>query len=328
MLVGYTGASIPELFEDECHGVEDCYDFDRRMARIHVWDISWLYDDFRHFVHLSLLVLSLSVFGNPKILVLISSVLLLVVSYLLSVNLTKSKPAGIVTMVVILQSSIFFSYDTSVTYPSFWALLFVTSLYLVTTKWYASPIPYLLSIPAKALTAVFFPAFIAFTWLSDIPKDVKKKVTVLFAGIITGFMLLFVAVSVDFVFDEDKGGVFKLITAPNWEKFSEGFFSWVWKGFANDQITVVILIFSTFILLTKMRDKPNVKAILALTWLLILTSPFLIGMTTYDVWPYRMLVHVVAIALMTGFLVTDLSWTRTFLSKATSSPTKEQEQKP
>lgn len=322
LFIGYTITTIPELFVDECIGVEDCFDFDRRMARLNVWDVSWIVDDFRHFVHMSLLVLSLSVFGNPKVLVLFSSILLLVVSYLLAVNLTRRKEAGIITLAVIIQSFVFYNYDTSVTYPSFWALLFVTSMYLVTTKWYASPLPYIISIPAKAITVIFFPPFLAFVWLVDIKKSVKIKITVLYGIIITAFIVI--GFNISFVTSARSG--FNLIRIPDFDKTLEGFVSWVWKGFANDQITLVILIFSSFIILTKMIHKPNAKALLAVTWLLILTSPFLIGFTTYDVWPYRMLVHVVAIALMAGFLVTDLSWTRTFLGKATSSPAKEEEQ--
>ncbi len=130
----------------------------------------------------------------------------------------------------------------------------------------------------------------------------------------------------NFIINKTSG--FDLIQQINIGKFLEGFFSWVWKGFADDQITIVLLIFSTFILLTKMRNKPNVKAVVVFTWLLVFTSPFLIGFTTYDVWPYRMVVHVVGIALMTGFLVTDLSWTRSFLVKARSSPVKEEEHNP
>lgn len=304
----YSGITSFELFVDECTGFRNCFDYDRRMARLYVWDTSWIENDARHVVHMGLLGISYQLFDNYKVLVLVSSALLLVVTYFLAVSITGKRLGGLVAMGITLQSSIFYNYDTSVTYPSFWALLFISSLYFTRTKyWFLSPVLFAISIPAKALTALFLPALLLFVLFSD-TKNKKKIIGTYLVLTVIGLGLI---LSID-DFSSDIGG-FLLFKNLDFDKFVEGFFSWIWKGFANDQLTIVFLAFSTSILLSKKIK--NGKAVVLFCFGMILVSPVLIGMTTYDVWPYRMLTVVSAISIMIAVVFTNMDkWIHTFLN--------------
>lgn len=293
ILAVYWAFTVGELFVDECTNLGDCFDFDRRMIRLYVWDIDWIQTDLRHSVHFILLETSYQLFHNYKVLVLASSTLLLVVSYLFTVNMAEKRLAGIVAVIVILQSSIFHGYDTSVTYPSFWALLFLTTLYLTTTKaWYLSPLPYIISIPAKAITALYMPGVLVFEFFYN------RKAFYLFSVVsVVGLILLFSFVQ----FSND----FIVIKDIHLQKFAGGFVSWMWQGFAGDQVTLLLLVFGGFLLFFNRKKIKNSKPVLLLVLGMILTSPILTGMTTYSIWPYRMLPLVVLIGLMVGMVVSN-----------------------
>lgn len=297
ILIGYWVFSVGEIFVDECTNLGDCFDFDRRMSRLSAWNIDWIQNDFRHSVHFLLLETSYQLFHNYKVLVLASSTLLLVVSYLFTVNMAEKRLAGIVAVIVILQSSIFYGYDTSVTYPSFWALLFVTALYLTTTKaWYLAALPYIISVPAKAITALYMPGVLVFEFFYN------RKAFYMFSVLaVVGVILLF-SVS---QFSVASGGGLLVIQDIHLQKFAGGFVSWMWQGFADDQVTLLLLVIGGFLLLFNRKRIKNSKPVLLLVLSMILTSPILTGMTTYSIWPYRMLPMVVLIGLMVGMVVSN-----------------------
>jgi len=299
ILIGYVGVSFNELFVDECTELGDCFDFDRRMSRLAIWDINWIEDDLRHVVHFGLLEISYQLFHNYKVLVLASSVLLLVVTYLFTVNMAGKRIAGILAVGIVLQSSIFYDYDTSVTYPSFWALLFVTSLYLTTTKsWYLSSISYIFTVPAKAITVLYMPGFLAFLWFKN------RKAFIMFSVIsVVGLILLFSLVQLS----ERSVGGFYLINELHLQKFLGGFVSWMWQGFADDQSTLLLLVVGLFLIFQNRKRINNSNAIISLVLGMILISPILTGMTTYSIWPYRMLPLVVLTALMIGMVFANLN---------------------
>jgi len=297
ILTVYLVFSVGELFVDECTNLGDCFDFDRRMSRLYVWDIDWIQTDLRHSVHFILLETSYQLFHNYKVLVLASSVLLLVVSYLFAVNLGEKRLAGIVAVIVVLQSSIFYNYDTSVTYPSFWALLFVTALYLTTTKaWYLAPLPYIISVPAKAITALYMPGVLVFEFFYN------RKAFYMFSVMsVVGLILLFSFVQ----FSNPASGFLVIQDEVHLRKLAGGFVSWMWQGFADDQITLLLLVIGGFLLFFNRKKIKNSKPVLLLVLGMILTSPILTGMTTYSIWPYRMLPLVVLIGLMVGMVVAN-----------------------
>ena len=100
---------------------------------------------------------SVMIFNNIRIIPFMSSIYLLVLTYLFTVEISKKRFAGIIAMVILLQSNNFLTYDVSATYSSFWIMLYVLSLYLICKKWYFSHISFIYSVLSKGITAIFLP---------------------------------------------------------------------------------------------------------------------------------------------------------------------------
>lgn len=298
ILIAYTSFSVGELFVDECSGFGDCFDFDRRMARLSIWNYGWIISDYRHLVHIGLIELSDVLFHNYKVLSLASSVLLLVFTFALTQKLTGNNIAGMISMLVLIQSSIFYNYDTSLVYPSFWALLFIFCIYITTTnRWYLYPIPFLVSVPAKALTALFLPALFFFMWFYN------KKTLIVFPATLIPLGL----VVLNEIQNMDGGtfGGFFLFDRFVLMDFLGGFVSWMWQGFAKDQSTLLLLVVFGFLLFYNRKAIPHSNAILSLIVGMVLTSPVLTGLTTYSIWPYRMLPLVAVIGVCVGLVTSN-----------------------
>ena len=80
-------------------------------------------------------------------------------------------------VVLTLQSSTFFTYDTIAVYENFWVLFYVFSIYLIFQKPKVSSIFYILSIFSKAITVLMLPISILVTIFADISS--KKKIFVI-----------------------------------------------------------------------------------------------------------------------------------------------------
>ena len=135
-------------------------------------------------------VASLYVFDNVKVIPFLTSISLLVLTYFVTVEITKKRFAGIVAFVILLQSTVFLHYDTGISYPNFWIALYLFSLYLIYKKWPASPAPFVTAIFTKVLIAAFLPMTLFFIYRSSISKQNKIRL-VIFYGIIIGVGLIF-----------------------------------------------------------------------------------------------------------------------------------------
>jgi len=137
---------------------------------------------------------SMQLFDNYKVIPFIASIALLVLTYLFTFEISKKRFAGVIAMVIVLQSGIFLFYDTTVAYPNYWIVFYLLSLYLVYKKWPLSPISYVLSATSKGLTAVFFPMTLFFIYKANITKQKKIRlaisygIIVLLGGTIIFFM--------------------------------------------------------------------------------------------------------------------------------------------
>ncbi len=142
------------------------------------------------YLHLMLGVVSEKVFDNVKVIPFLASISLLVLTYFITVEITKKRFAGIVAFVIVLQSGVFLHYDTGITYPNFWILLYLFSLYLIYKKWPASPVSFVLSILTKIMTVAFLPMTLFFIYRASISKQNKIRL-VIFYGIIFGLGIMF-----------------------------------------------------------------------------------------------------------------------------------------
>ncbi|MGI0011786.1 MAG: hypothetical protein ACREAE_10350, partial [Nitrosopumilaceae archaeon] len=149
------------------------------------WNINQIIDtpSEPHFRYM-LLNISLKIFGNVRVIPFIASIALLVLTYYITKEIAKKRFAGIVAMIVLLQSATFLTYDTSAIYDNFWILLYLLSLYLIYKKWPISPVLYILSIPSKALTAMFLPMSLFFIYRANIPRQKKIRTAISYGVII------------------------------------------------------------------------------------------------------------------------------------------------
>jgi len=123
------------------------------------------------------------IFENDKVIPFLASIALLIVTYAFTTEIAKKRFAGIVAMVIVLQSGIFLIYDKSVTYPNFWILFYVLSLYLIIKKIPLSPIAYIASLLTKIFTIIFLPMTLFFIFRTNFTR--KKKIRIiLFYGIL------------------------------------------------------------------------------------------------------------------------------------------------
>ena len=205
IMTGYIAFSSMELTEDETWS-----DWDRVEVRLQgdkavPCDIivnnpnctGWPYTNptvssgFEPHVRYFLLKLSVTLFDNFKIFPFFASIALLLVTYLFATLITGKRFAGIISLVIMIQSNLFLSFDTSPTYSNFWTLFYVLSLYLAVRFWMVSPAIYLLSIFSKVLTVAFLPMSIFFILFSDIPKKKKAFVILTSTLIVAGGVIIF-----------------------------------------------------------------------------------------------------------------------------------------
>ena len=135
----------------------------------------------RH-VRMALLVASDEIFDNVKVIPFLASIFLLITTYFITIKFSKKNFTGLIAVILVLQSSTFFTYDTIAVYENFWVLFYVLSIYLIFQKPKISAISYILSIFSKAITILMLPVTIIVTLLADIPS--KKKIFVIITNII------------------------------------------------------------------------------------------------------------------------------------------------
>lgn len=265
--------------------------------RVQSWDISQFDKSFEpHFKYL-LLSVSLHVFGNIRVLPFIVSIALLLQTYFFTKKITGKRFAGIVSMVLLLQSDIFVSYSTTASYDNSWILLYLFSLYMIVKFWPPSPVPYFLSLFSKPLTLAFFPMSLYFIARSTLPK--RSKIYSLASYGIVGITI---AVAASAYHSNLVGTI--AFDGPQF-----------WQGFASmatqmrfDYIVVLFLLPLTVMLFFASRKGIlHADSILIFILVILLTSPFLTGFTQQTNQPYRFVSLSVFFAIGVGVLLSDKS---------------------
>jgi len=243
---------------------------------------------------------SMQVFQNYKVIPLIASIALLVLTYLFTVEISKKRFAGIVAMVIVLQSNIFLMYDTSVTYANFWILFYLLSLYLVIKKWSLSPISYLAAVFSKPMSAAFLPMTLFFIYRANISKKQKIQSVIFYAIILISVLALI-----------------STVETKNLEYFNEGFefgkFSAhdFWDGFASLYVALrfdgLVLLFLLPLVLglfyASRRGIAHADSIMFLILGILLSSPLIHGLSSFIIVPYRLIPLIVFFAIGTGILL-------------------------
>ena len=241
-----------------------------------------------------LLSISLGVFGNIRVLPFIVSITLVILTYFITKELSQKRFASLVAVSIVLQSSVFLSYDTSATYDNLWILLYIISLYFVYKKWPLSPPAFIASIPAKALTVLFLPMTLFFIYRSNIPKQKKKILLAIYGAIIiAGVAVALLGINLT-----------GASTGLDANDFWRGFTAWAFQM----RFDVIVLFFMLPLIIglyiLSRRGIMQADSILVLILGMLFSAPVLQGFTDQTVQPYRFVPLVVFFAMGVGITLT------------------------
>ena len=193
IFVFYIGFSVNELSINEEGQFPD---YNILKTALQIWpstesDDIYVQEQNSRYVRMLLLVSSIEIFQNIKILPFVASISLLIVTFFLTYQISHKRFSGIVALLIILQSHTFLFFDTVAVYENFWILFFLISLYLINRKWQLSPILYLLALFSKAFIFVFFLSTIFYIYRARISSRKKIWAMCSYGGVILIILTVF-----------------------------------------------------------------------------------------------------------------------------------------
>lgn len=236
--------------------------------------------------------LSMKIFGNYRVIPFMATISLLILTYFISSHLSQKKFSGLVSLSFVLSSTIFLTYDTTITYPNFWILFYILSLFTIYKKWPLSAALFVFSVASKPLPVFFLPMTAYFILRANIPKKKKFLIFVSYMIVIGVGILLVVITNLDltriFTFD--------------FQEFLRGFTTIVTQ-FRFDTLFIVLLlplVVGLFIITKKKINHGDTILVLILGMLLI--APIIPGFTTYANNPYRFIPLIIFFAIGLGMI--------------------------
>ena len=180
----YIGFSTPELFLNES---QQWPDYVILESALEIWpdgesENIYVEEQNDRYVRMLLLDTSQKIFQNIKILPFVASILVILFTYLLTVQITEKRFAGIIAILVLIQSNTFLRFDTVAVYENFWVLFYLLSIYVIKKQWVLSPIFYILSFFTKAFVAPYFVMTLLFAARTSI--STKKKFLLLISYVV------------------------------------------------------------------------------------------------------------------------------------------------
>ena len=300
ILAIYIGLSVPELFVNE----EDQWpDYQILKKGLEIWpsgesDDIYVREQNDRYVRMVLLSASQEIFQNIKILPFVASIALVITTYFLTAEISKKRFAGIVSMVVLLQSHTFLEFDTIAVYENFWVLFYVLSVYAIYKRWYFSSILYVISIFTKAFVTPFLLMTIFSIYRTNISK--KRKVLTLIS-----YGLAVALIASIFVAGESIYGDLLRI---DYSEFVIGFSAWYNQMRSDVFLILTILPLTVGLFLISKKGIFDADSILVLMAGILLLGPIL-GLFTnfYFVLPYRYIPLMVFFAVGIGVFLTKRS---------------------
>lgn len=287
----YVGFSWQELIIEE-----EWEDYPNVKQRLERWSPDQISKGFephvKYFMHWS----SMIIFGHYTVIPFIASVSLLLLTYFFTYEISKKRFAGIIAMVILLQSNLFLTYDSTVSYTNFWIMFYLLSLYLLNKVWPLSPVSYVLSIFSKALTVTFFPMSLFFIFRAKISTKIKVIIassisTIIIAGIIvvnTGANIGSIAGEQE-EFDTDE--------------FLMGFTSFSFQLRFDGLILIFILPLIVGLFIASRYGIHHADSIMVFIGGILFIAPLVTGFTELTNQPYRFVPLVVFFAIGVGVLL-------------------------
>lgn len=290
----YISFTINELSSEEALG-----DYSRVKRSVEAWSFEDLQDldRLRPHVRTFLLSVSLNYLDNIRIIPFLASISLLILTYLITLELSKKRFAGLVSVVIILQSPVFLKYDTTATYENFWTVFYIFSLYTIYKFWPLSSFSWILSILSKPITSIFLPMTLFLVYKANISR--RKKIALTMTYITISSIALGIVFSMDTNVVGGSGEI----------EFVERFF---WNGFVSlafqlryDYLVILFLLPLTFgLFIASQKGIIQSDSILMLIAGILFSAPILTGFTDITNQPYRFIPLVVFFAMGVGVILT------------------------
>jgi len=239
--------------------------------------------------------MSVDIFKNDKVIPFLGSISLLLVIYFTVVELTGKRFAGIVSLIIILQSGVFLMYDTSVAYTNFWTLFYVLSLYLILKKWALSPIVYVISILSKGLTLAFFPMTVLFIYRTNQSRKTKIK-TMLAYGVLVSIILIVTIMSSVNIDTADK-------TPFDLSDFWVGFSAMAVSLRLDGLVLIFLLPLTLGLFIASKNGIKQADSVMFLITAMIISAPLLQAFSVHQNVPYRFIPLIVFFAIGVGLLL-------------------------
>ena len=294
----YIGFTIPELLIDESEQIPDYWVFEQAYK---IWPFGEYEEKLPHieeqndrYVKMILLIFSLEILQNVKIIPFVFSILVIVITYFLTRELSQKRFAGIISMIIVLQSYTFLRYDTIAIYDNFWTFFYLLSIYLIFKKWYLSSVSYILSIFSKAFSLTFLPMSLFLIFKSKISLRKKILTCVTYAGMI---------ITIISIWRVDQT-LYPKILEIDTNAFWIGFTKWSYQMQLD-----LFLIFTILPLIVGLYYKAKQKIVAAEIMMFLILGALTVGpfvelfTTFYVTFPYRFVPLVVFFAIGVGILL-------------------------
>ena len=289
----YIAFSYSELSLNEA---EDWPDYVILNDALEIWpdgksDNVYVQEQNDRYVRMFLLDSSVKIFQNVKVLPFIASILVILFTYLLTVQITQKRFAGIISILILIQSHTFLRFDTVAVYENFWVLFYLLSIYVIKKQWILSPIFYILAFFTKAFVAPYFIMTFFFTFRSSI--SLKKKLAILSCYLI----IIGIAIGVIFAGNTIYPSVIQIDTS----KFFIGLATF--GPLLRYDFLLLLVLPSTIVGLTLLakNNLPETESIMFLILGTMIAGPILIMFTNfYEILPYRYIPLIVFFAIGIG----------------------------
>jgi len=257
-------------------------------------DIPFLQEQASRHVRMALFVASIEIFDNIKIIPYLASILLLIVTYFLTIKFSQKNFSGLLAVILVIQSTTFRTYDTIAVYENFWVLFYVLSIYFIFKKPSVSSVFFLSSIFSKSIISLMLPISIIITVLSDISKN--KKIFV----ILTHITVLVIS----FIIFQVSDSVYENAIDINPDKFWVGFTTLA-SNLRFDILLLLLLLPVSVGLFLKVKngDKNSVSLLLLLAGTIVSTSILEMLTNFAMVYPYRYMPLIVFFAISASSLL-------------------------
>ena len=296
ILAVYVGLSTPELFLNEGDLWNDYTAV--LLPGLEIWpsgesDDVYIKEQNTRYVRMFLLDISLDIFQNIKLLPFIASILVVVFTYLITVEFCGKRFAGIISVIILLQSYTFLKFDTIAVYENFWVLFFLISLYVIQKKWFLSPVFFVLAFFTKAYVAPFFIMTLFTTYRSQISR--RTKIAILISYVIVVVLVIALVFAGDSVYSD--------VLEINNSKFILGFQS-ISSQLRFDFFFIMTLLPMTVgLMLLSKNNLKHADSILILIFGTIIAGPLLVMSTyEYEILMYRHVLLLVFFSIGIGML--------------------------